>query len=758
MGMMGAWIVLLSSCSTPKCVPDNDQLFAGLTKINYVGYEKSDYGATAREEIEAALATAPNGALFGSSYYRTPFPYGLWIWNAFSGSKSVMGKWVVKAFGKEPVLLSRVNPALRASVAQEVLRSYGWFHGRVSHEAIPQKNPREAKIRYTVDMGPLFTIDTLEYVNFPEQADSLIEATRKKAAIQAGNPFSVSALDAERSRISNLFRNNGYFYYQPGYASYLADTLQVPEHVQLRLQLADDIPEKARRKWYIGKTDLYLRKRFRETLNDSIQRRRLTVHFNGRRSPMRPRVVMKDLKLRSGQLYSYDNHQQSASKITGSGIFSMVDFVFTPRDTTATCDTLDLALSCVFDKPYDFYVEANAIGKTSGALGPGVVLGLTKRNAFRGGEKLDVNLHGSYEWQTGHQDDETSSRVHSYEYGADVSLEMPRLLLPFKLRRRWYATPSTTLKGSSNVVNRSAYFKRHIVSGEMTYRFQPNAHWMHEYSPLILQYEYMTHQTEAFKEILQSSPYLTRSMADQLVPKMRYTVAWTNAATSRCPFYWQTTVSEASNLLSLGYAAFGEPWDREGKKMFKNPFAQFLKVESQIRKTWPIGEHSTFVAHADAGIVWSYGNAKSAPYSEQFYVGGANSVRAFNVRSIGPGSYRASQAKFSYMDQTGDIKLQANLEYRPRLVGNIYGALFIDAGNVWALRDDGYRADSRLQLKNLLRQTALGTGIGLRYDLEFLVLRLDWGVALHVPYKDGFYNVSRFSDGQCLHFAVGYPF
>lgn len=748
----------ICSCSSTSGVPEGDQLFTGLKKISYADYEKGDHFTATRVEVEAALATAPNGALFGSSYHRTPFPYALWIWNAFSDSESGFGKWMTKSFGKAPVLMSWVNPELRSSVAKEVLRSHGYFRGSVDYNVVEQKNPKEAKISYQVRPGHLFTIDTLRYVNFPEEGDSLIAATADEAKIHSGDPFSVSALDAERTRVSNLFRNNGYYYYQPGYASYLADTVSVPGKVQLRFQLADGIPEAAKHKWYIGRTDMQLRKTFMEKLNDSIQRRRLTVHFNGKRSPIRPRVILKDLKLRPGQQFSYDDYLESASKISGLGLFSMVDFKFTPRDTTALCDTLDLQLNCIFDKPYDFYVEANAIGKTTGAFGPGVVVGLTKRNAFRGGETFDVNLRGSYEWQTGHRSDGTKSRFHSYEYGIDASLELPRLLLPFRVRRRWVQTPTTTIKGSMSVINREKYFKRHVVSGEYTYRFYPRATMMHEFSPLILQYEYMTHQTAEFEEILQTSPYLQVSMADQFVPKMRYQFTYTSPISFRNPIYLRATVSEAANLLSLGYAAFGEKWSEKGKTMFKNPYAQFFKIEAEWRKTWQVGEHSSLVAHAAAGILWSYGNALSAPYTEQFYVGGANSVRAFNVRSIGPGSYHTNESRLSYLDQTGDLKLQANLEYRPRLFGNLYGALFLDAGNVWALRDDGYRANSQLQMKNLLKETALGTGVGLRYDLEFFVLRIDWGFALHLPYKTGFYNADSFHDAQCLHFAIGLPF
>ena len=192
--------------------------------------------------------------------------------------------------------------------------------------------------------------------------------------------------------------------------------------------------------------------------------------------------------------------------------------------------------------------------------------------------------------------------------------------------------------------------------------------------------------------------------------------------------------------------------------MFKNPYAQFLKVETDYSKTWQLTEHSKLVGHVNMGVVWAYGNAISAPYSEQFYVGGANSIRAFNVRSIGPGRYHAKTSYLSYLDQTGDMKLQANLEYRPRLFGNLYGALFLDAGNVWTLRSDSDRPGAVFKPKNILKEMALGTGVGIRYDLDFFELRLDWGIGLHLPYKNGFYNFDRFKDSQSLHFAIGYPF
>lgn len=746
------------SCSTTKNIPEDDQLYTGLTKIKYNNYEKNSHFSETMAEIEAALACAPNGSLFGSSYYRSPLQFRLWTWNAFVNSESKLSQWITKNFAKEPVLMSWVNPELRASVAQSVLKNHGYFHGQVSSKTITQKNPKKAKIEYDVNLGHLFTLDSISYVRFPEKMQKLIDSTRTKSMIQTGVPFNITSLDAERNRLNNLFRNNGYYYYQPTYSSYLADTVTVPGKVQLKLQQVENVPTEAQHEWYIGRVRIEMRKQIMETLHDSVHFRSFSSYFNGRKPPMRNRVILRDLKLRPRQLFSYDLYQQSVNKITGNGLFSLVDFKFSPRDTTETCDTLDLVINCVFDKPYDFYVETNLKGKTSGWIGPGMVIGFTKRNAFRGGEKLDINAHGSYEWQTRNQLSGSRDRIHTYEYGMDASLEFPRLLLPHNRRKRFFTTPSTILKAATNVINRASYFKRHVVSGELTYNFQTSETSLHQFSPLHLQYNYMSSHTAEFDEIMERSPYLKVSMKDQFIPKMRYTYIYSSPTDYLHPIFWQTTVSEAANILSLGYMAAGNNWNEKDKRMFKNPYAQFFKIESEFRKTWHLSSHSQLVSHLDIGAIWSYGNSSAAPYTEQFYVGGANSIRAFTVRSIGPGSYSPTSKSSSYLDQTGDIKFLANLEYRSRLFGNLYGAIFLDAGNVWAMHDDESRPYAKFKINNVLKEMALGTGVGVRYDLDFFVIRLDWGIGLHLPYKSGFYNIPSFKDGQSIHLAIGYPF
>lgn len=792
-------LFLVEACSTTKNIPDDDQLFVGLTKISY---ERADSGVTAavanqnflttQEEVEAALATAPNGALFGSSYHRTPFPYGLWIWNAFSGKEGAFSKWLVSSFGKQPVLMSWVNPALRAQVAQTVLHNHGYFHGRVNYDIRTQHNPKKAKIGYNVSLGPLLTIDSICYQGFPAEADSLITAAAGNSLLHTGDAFTAAALDGERTRLSTLLRNNGYYYYQPDYATFLADTLVKPGKAELRLQLADDTPDEARRKYYVGHVTVNLQKSFRQELTDSLRRRSFTIRYQGRHTPLRPRVVMGAIRLRPRQVYSYDRYLETVNALNATGLFSMTDFQFTPRPdsssfSTLIPDTLDLTVNAVFDRPYDVYIETNFSKRTIGRMGPQLKLGLTKRNAFKGGEKLDVNLHGTYQWQTRSSGED----MNTYEYGADATLEFPRLVAPFfgsnqiRHRRerarargitlnpnRWRLVATTLAKVSSDIVRRPGYYKMHIVTGEWTYRWQPSATSRHEFSPLTLKYQFMNSSSQKFDSIQIANPYLSATMSDYFIPQMRYTYVYSSPANRLHPIRWEVSLSESANLVSLVYAAAGKSWNQKEKKIFKNPYAQFVKLETDFTKTWQIAQHTQLVAHLCAGAGYSFGNAEELPFSEKFYVGGANSIRAFPLRTIGPGRFRGTGGRsnqYSFLLQNGDIKFQANLEYRQRLFGNLHAAAFLDAGNVWRFKDlqfgieevDDFFSRTRFHFDNFLRQLALGTGVGLRYDLQFLILRLDWGVGLHLPYettRSGFYNIDRFGRYQTLHFAIGYPF
>ncbi len=776
-------MVAVAACSTTSALPDGEKLFIGLKPTQYTNYEKNDHFAQTKEEMDVVLATKPNGSLFGSSSIRSPLPIGLWIWNAFSRDSTGFSRWMVKAFGKQPVLMSKVNPQLHALVGENTLKKRGYFDGKVDFEIIDQKHPKKQKVAYSVDLGRLWTLDSISYHNFPASTDSLMEANMDETYLHRGDPFDVAALENERQRIAQLFRDNGYYFYEKNYSSFLADTLANRGKVRLQLHVANNLDKRALRQWKIGKVDISLRNRMGEQL-DSVRHFRhyknFSLYYNGKRPPIRMAAFLNGMKLRSGQLYNQSTVQESLKKLSATGLFTRTNFTFTPRDTTDSCRTLDLKLDCTFDKPYDFYVEAYAKGKTSGKLGPEIIVGLTRRNAFRGGELLNVNVHGSYEWQTGHSAEGSKTKLNSYSYGAEVSLTFPRIFNPLRMslrkriararkkgktvsgrRVRYFDTPTTTIKASTNVVNRPEYFKRHAVTGELRYNWRTSEQSSFEFSPLTLTYEYNTNVTDKYIDLLIEHPYLATTMNNRFIPKMSFSYSYHSPANYRNPISWWTTVSESANLLSLGYMVAGRKWSEHGKEMFKNPYAQFLKIETNLTKIWSIGEKSTLAAHVGGGVIWSYGNSTFSPYSEQFYVGGANSIRAFNARAIGPGKYKSENKTWSYVEQVGDVKFQANLEYRPHLVGSLYGAVFLDVGNVWLLDNYMEQDDTSFKFGDMFKQMAVGTGIGLRYDVGFFILRLDWGIGLHVPYetgRSGFYNIRHFKDAQALHLAIGLPF
>ena len=182
--MLVSLLFVLVSCSTTSAIPDSDQLFVGLKKTKYTNYEANEHATETQEELDVVLTTVPNGALFGSPYYRSPFPVGLWVWNAFSQSTTGFGKWMNKAFGTEPVLMSVVSPDLHAKVGESTLKNNGYFNGKISYEVLPQSNPKKSKVAYTVDMGHLWTLDTISYEKFPAEADNIIREHLDNACIK----------------------------------------------------------------------------------------------------------------------------------------------------------------------------------------------------------------------------------------------------------------------------------------------------------------------------------------------------------------------------------------------------------------------------------------------------------------------------------------------------------------------------------------------------------------------------------------------
>ena len=765
--LVGLLCILMSACSTTKNLPEGETLYTGIDKLEVVNEDKTLAGITALTEVEAALAYAPNNAIFGSSSLRWPVPFGLWVYNGFEKyqDKKGIGRWIFDHLGKSPVLMSSVNGETRAKVATNLLHDYGYFNGSVSYKEVPQKNPKEAKVSYVIDMARPYFLDSIAYLKYPHYADSLIQSTRSQSVLKSEENFNVLKLEEERQRLSNLFRNHGYYYYRPEFTTYRADTLQKSGYVSLQVLPRNGIPAEAKKQYYIGNTSVYLTGYDNEPPTDTLRLRTMTFYYSGKKPGIRPNALMRNVFFRKGELFSQDRQTFTQEAIARMGVFRYSEFRYEPKDTTVNGDTLNVNMYATFDKPYNAELELNMTTKSTDQTGPGAVFKITRNNFQRMGANLSFEVRGSYEWQTNSNVEGNSSKLNSYELGTSLSLDFPRLILPWKdtdlLRSRYQQKTSFKIYG--NLLNRARFFNMLSFGGNVTYDFRKSRTWKHTITPFQLTFNTLMSTTERFDSITATNPSLALSLGDQFIPSMNYTFTYDNARLKRdYQLWWENSITSAGNVTSLLYAALGKDFSEKNKKLLGTPFAQFMKFTSEIRTLFKVGEKQHIAARLMGGVLWSYGNQTIAPYSEQFYIGGANSLRAFTVRSLGPGTYNPGKnTKYGYLDQTGDIKLEANVEYRFPIFGELYGATFLDAGNVWLMRKDESRPGGELTLKNFAKSIALNTGLGVRYDLTFLVIRLDMGIALHVPYetgKSGYYNIPKFKDGLGLHFAIGYPF
>lgn len=757
----------LSSCSTTKHLPEGETLYLGLKNITIQNEDETKAGQTALDEVMGAISIAPNNAIVTYPNVRFPIPFGLWMYNRFERYEKGFGRWIFKHLAADPVLLSEVNPDTRAKVAGNLLRDYGFFDGHVTWKIDSTKNERAVKLSYDIDMGRPYRIDTLLYEGFAPRTDSLIHASSSERLVHTDDYFNVNTLNAERQRVVDLLRNHGYYYARTDFLTFLADTLMRPGYVMLKMVPAANLPKEALKTYHIGKTAVYLTGYNGEPPVDSMKLRDFTVFYAGDKPGLRFDVLRKRFLYRKGEPYSQTRQDYTQEALSRLGVFKFNEMQYLPRSGE---DTLDVRVNAMFDLPYDSELELNVTTKSTKQTGPGAIFKLTKKNFLRMGASLNLELKGSYEWQTSSTVDGDKSVMNSYELGAALSLDFPRIVIPW-VRNRIdpFRFPSEThFRIYAEQVNRARYFKMLSFGGSISYSFQKSRSMKHTVTPVHLAFNHLQRRTATFDSIALANPMLFHSLDDQFIPSISYTFTYDDSwRQRRWRIWWENSFTSAGNITSAIYAAFGRGFKEKEKKFLGTPFAQFLKFTSEIRPLFYINEKQQLAGRLMAGVIWAYGNKTIAPYNEQFYVGGANSIRAFTVRSLGPGRFHpADNAAYSYVDETGDIKLEANLEYRFRLFsnmfgGNLNGAVFLDAGNVWLMRKDEARPSAEFTFKHFFDNIAVGTGVGIRYDLSFLVLRLDWGIALHVPYetgRSGYYNIPRFKDGQGLHFAIGYPF
>lgn len=756
----------IAACSTTDRLSDGEVLYDGIKdlKITPTGDDKlpADLVADLKQAVNAKVNN-PWPTIVMPQYKRDPLPVGLWVWNAWPDTVKGVKKMIYNWLAKQPILVSDVRAKMRTKVVEEILADNGYFGSTATYQVIENpKNPKMAKISYNFDVSSPYRIDSIEY--FGKKSDTIegfIDSlVRKSPWLQKGAVFCVDSLSSVRIDVANNLRNRGYYYFRPEYLEFMADTFITPHAVALRLNLVDNMPDIAMEKFKVRDIVTILQRNSEkhpgvpDTL--STQRGDLVVM---RPQRLRENMIPSCITFREGKVFSVRDMDRTQTRLSRLGIFSNIEIQPIPADTAADNPLLDVFITCRYDRPMEATIEMNATSKSNSYIGPGIVASLSHNNLFGGAEKLTVSINADYEWQTGRN---KSSVFNSYEVGLNASLAFPRLLAPNFIKRSNRDLNWSTISIGGSVLNRPHYFKMAEYNMGITYDWRTSRHVAHSFTPFKLSYTKLMKTTAEFDSVMAQNPAVALSFESRFIPQLSYTYMydrWLERERNN-QITFTATFTEAGNIFAGIYELCGKKGE---KRLFGTPFSQFVKGQAQLvwnHRLLPKQDH-WLVSRILIGAEHAYGNSKQVPYSEQFYIGGANSIRAFTVRSIGPGSYRPPRDQVNgYFDQTGTFKLELNTEYRFPIVGAFHGAVFLDAGNIWLLKKDPLRPGGQLEARTFLKDIALGTGAGIRYDLGMMVVRLDVGYGLHTPYGNGtghYFNV-RVKDAPSLHLAIGYPF
>lgn len=775
--LAGLIAIVLAACSTTKRLESGEVLYTGIKQTKIESTVKEKLPDEMVSNIKAAVNVKPNMPVpFLSPYVKNPFQLSLWAWNSMTDSTKGFKKWFLNIFAREPVLISDVRPEVRSAMIKEILDNNGYFDASSSYTInYDKKNKKKADLSYDVKIGPPYLIDSIillePQINLEDSTvvvrkeiqqlyhfiDSL---ALKQPYLKVGERFCTDSLEAVRVNIANRLRNRGYYYFRPEYIEFLADSTISPQRIALKLAIASNTPNMARLQYKTNRiiTTVNRQSTRRPGTPDTIETNRGELIVM-RPAKLRNNLIPSCITFRKGKLFSVRDMDRTQTRLSRMGMFQTIQIQPVPADTSAENPLLDVYIDCRFDRPMEASVEVNVTSKSNSYLGPGLVFGLSNHNLFGGGEKLTLQLNGNYEWQTGR---DRSSVFNSYEFGLSGTLAFPRLLAPNFIKRSSRELNWTTFTLGGSFLNRPHYFRMAQFDIGMSYDWQMSRRVSNSFVPFKLTYTKLMKTTQEFDSIMNENPAIALSFKNQFIPEMSY--VWTYDRFFEREringINIQASVKEAGNIFSGIWGLCGAKGE---KRMFGTPFSQFVKGQFQVvysRRLIPKTEH-WLVSRALVGIAHAYGNSSEVPYSEQFYIGGANSIRAFSVRSIGPGSYRAPKDQVNgYFDQTGTFKIELNSEYRFPIVSVLHGAVFLDAGNIWLLKKDPYRPGGEITAKHFLKDLALGTGVGLRVDIGMLVIRGDLGYGIHAPYytgSGGYFNIKP-KNAFAFHLAIGYPF
>ena len=696
----------------------------------------------AKNKINIENSKTFNPAVLEPYLKQKPNSYFIFGWNPFlnlyNWSNGKGGGWdrFVQKLGVAPVVY---DPDMVDSSIENLknhLSYLGYYNSDVTSSIAVTK--KRVKVTYDVTLGKQYPISEITYTlpDNKEFAESFLKDTTN-LSVKPGDYLSESSLQAETERSSQVLRNQGYYSFNKNYYFFEADTLTIPGSALLNLTVNEytrnETPKDAQpiRKFYI---------------NDVKISYPNTLKF-------RDNILRELTTITPGDVYSADEINRTYSRLTALKVFSSVNIGMTPVDT----DLVDCSISMAQSKLQGFKFNLESSVNSTGLFGVSPQVSYYHKNIFRGGEWLNLSFMGNFQFKF--NDD-----VRSNEFGVSAGLSFPKFFpLPYRFFKG--AIPRTDINLTYNYQSRPEY-TRNIISVTYGYNGNFKRRFFYQAYPLQMNVVRLFDLDEKFYKSLVNDPFLLNAYQDHFDFGSGATLYYTTNPdnTPKTPhFYSRLQFDIAGNTLS----AFKQLMEKNanGQGMIWNtPFSQFVRGEITLSKTWFLGKKSkqSIATRLQAGAGYAYGNSTSLPFEKHFYAGGSNSLRGWQARTVGPGT-APRDTSFVIPNQTGDMKLEANIEYRFDLFWKLAGALFIDAGNVWTLKADDTEEgqQSLFSWKDFGSSIAANWGAGIRLDFGFLLLRVDMGLKVHDPARQQrWVNPGEWfkGDNYALHFGVGYPF
>ena len=741
------------ACSVQKYIPDDRMLYTGAeVEIDTIG-NVDDY-----DEIEYVLEGLPRPEPNGSILGIRP---GLYFHFRAARDSGWIYQFLDRKMGEKPVYLSDVEVSAVEQLMNNRLVNRGHFFNLINSDI--QQNPQKktASVLYRVRVPEYYSLKTYQF-----EGDSLViqrkiqDYKKKESVFQEGIRFDLARMKLERERIDGFLKNDGYYNFNPDFLHFAADTNRYSgRNYDLFLHLKKDVPDKALIPYRIKEINVYPGYQMGQ---DSMKLD--TVRFNnknyiGQDLYFKPDKLDPFIRIEEGDYYHPGRSKSTSRRLGSTGAYKFVNIQYEETDSMHL-DSVGSLQANIYLSPLNrrgVRAELQAVTKSNNFSGPSLALTYTNRNLFRGGEVLDITANAGYETQFSKSKE---PGLNSLQLSLTGDLVFPRVILPIPINNDWfdYSIPKTRVSLGGEFISRTELFKMSSVLATYGFFWSGNKFVTHELDPVSITYLNLLNSTPEFEDILDRNPFLQSSFDQRFISGMTYSYTYNGMVDQqqKHQFYLNGSFDVAGNLLSL---ITGK---REGppQTFLGLEYAQYAKGALDIRYHIDLGRNQKLASRIYGGLGEAYGNSDVMPYSKQFYSGGPYSVRAFNTRKLGPGTYDSGDDEndnATYFDQTGNLRLEANIEYRFPLFSYLRGALFIDAGNVWITNENEALPGGQFG-KDFLSELGIGIGIGLRLDIQSFVIRVDLAAPMHDPREEPGKRWVYDFDSPVLNLAVGYPF